>query len=165
MDLLLWRHGDTADEGDDMARGLSERGHRQALAVAGWLALHAPAGMRVLVSPARRTRDTAEALSRSYEVDDALAPGACVSEIIGASGWPQGSGAVLVVSHQPVIGRLAALLLAGEEADWTVKKGALWWFSNRVRRGETQTVLRAAVSPELLRAAGPAAAAPDSGAA
>ena len=44
---------------------------------------------------------------------------------------------------------MAALLLAGVEADWTIKKGALWWFSNRVREGETQTVLRAVVPPDL----------------
>ena len=37
------------------------------------------------------------------------------------------------------------LVLAGEEADWTVKKGAVWWFSSRVRQGETQTVLRAVI--------------------
>ena len=42
------------------------------------------------------------------------------------------------------------LLLAGHEAEWTIKKGALWWLSNRVRRGETQTVLRAVIPAELL---------------
>ncbi|HRM71144.1 MAG TPA: histidine phosphatase family protein, partial [Thauera phenylacetica] len=35
------------------------------------------------------------------------------------------------------------------EADWTIKKGALWWFTNRVREGETQTVLRAVIPSEL----------------
>ena len=44
---------------------------------------------------------------------------------------------------------MASLLLAGSEADWTIKKGALWWFSNRVRSGETQTVLRAAIPADL----------------
>ena len=44
---------------------------------------------------------------------------------------------------------LCALLLAGSEADWTIKKGALWWFTNRVREGETQTVLRAVIPSEL----------------
>jgi phosphohistidine phosphatase len=43
------------------------------------------------------------------------------------------------------------LLLAGQEADWTIKKGALWWFSNRVRQGETQTVLRAMIPAEFGR--------------
>ena len=45
---------------------------------------------------------------------------------------------------------MAALLLTGSEANWTLKKGAVWWFTNRVREGETQTVLRAAMAPDLL---------------
>ncbi|MBI5792167.1 MAG: histidine phosphatase family protein, partial [Rhodocyclales bacterium] len=52
--------------------------------------------------------------------------------------------------HQPTLGRVAALLLGGAEDDWTVKKGAVWWFSNRTREGETQTVLRGVISPDLL---------------
>ena len=43
----------------------------------------------------------------------------------------------------------AALLLSGQEADWTIKKGALWWFTNRVREGETQTVLRTVMPADL----------------
>ena len=53
---------------------------------------------------------------------------------------------VLVVGHQPTLGRLAARLLAGDEADWTIKKGALWWFSKRAG----DLILRAVVSPDLL---------------
>ena len=53
-------------------------------------------------------------------------------------------------SHQPVLGRIAALLLSGQEAEWTIKKGALWWLSNRTRGDETQTVLRAVIPAELL---------------
>ena len=55
--------------------------------------------------------------------------------------------AVLVVGHQPTLGQTAALLLSGTEANWTIKKGALWWFSNRTWREDTQTILRAVVPP------------------
>ncbi len=61
-----------------------------------------------------------------------------------------GTPKVLIVGHQPSLGRLASLLLAGHETEWSIKKGALWWLSNRVRRGETQTVLRAMIPVELL---------------
>lgn len=54
---------------------------------------------------------------------------------------------MIIVGHQPALGRLASLLLAGSEADWTIKKGGIWWFTNRVRHDETQTVLRAVFSP------------------
>ena len=70
--------------------------------------------------------------------------------IAPATGWPEGNGAALVVGHQPALGRLCALLLSGSEADWTIKKGALWWFTNRVREDETQTVLRAVIPSELV---------------
>ena len=40
------------------------------------------------------------------------------------------------------------MLLGGAEADWTIKKGAIWWFTNRVRAGETQTVLRTVLAAE-----------------
>jgi len=51
---------------------------------------------------------------------------------------------------QPTLGRLAALLLSGTEADWAFKKGAIWWFSRRVREGDDQTVLRAVMGADLL---------------
>jgi phosphohistidine phosphatase len=46
---------------------------------------------------------------------------------------------------------MASLLLAGQEADWTIKKGTIWWFTNRVRADETQTVLRAVIPPDFSR--------------
>jgi phosphohistidine phosphatase len=69
--------------------------------------------------------------------------------VLAAAGWPE-NGSVVVVGHQPTLGRVAALLLSGEEADWVIKKGAIWWFTNRVRGGEAQTVLRAVMAPDLL---------------
>ena len=109
-----------------------------------------PKDLRILVSPAVRTQQTAEALKMPFETHRKLGPDACVSELIAASGWPDAKGSVLIVGHQPGLGRLASLLLGGQEADWSIKKGALWWISNRVRRGETQSVLRAMIPVELL---------------
>ena len=48
------------------------------------------------------------------------------------------------------MGRVAAFLVSGTPADWTLKKGALWWLTNRVRNDEAQVVVRAVVSPDLL---------------
>jgi len=33
------------------------------------------------------------------------------------------------------------------EADWKIKKTGIWWFTNRVRHDETQTLLRAVHNP------------------
>ena len=76
-----------------------------------------------------------------------------VSATCWATDWPDGGDAkhhtVLVVGHQPTLGRTAALLLSGSKAYWSIKKGSVWWFSNRTRLGETQSVLRAVIPAEL----------------
>ena len=150
MDLLLWRHAEAEDGEDDMKRRLTQRGEKQARVMAKWIRAHQPRDMRIIVSPAVRTQQTAEALKLPFETLRKIGPEACVSELIAASGWPAASGSVLIVGHQPSLGRLASLLLAGHESEWTIKKGALWWLSNRTRQGETQTVLRAVIPAEFL---------------
>jgi len=150
MDLLLWRHAEAEDGEDDMKRRLTARGEKQARAMAGWIRHQQPKDLRIIVSPAVRTQQTAEALNLPFETVRKIGPDACVSELIAASGWPTANGAVLIVGHQPSLGRLASLLLAGHETEWSIKKGAVWWLSNRVRREENQTVLRAVMPVELL---------------
>jgi phosphohistidine phosphatase len=150
MELLLWRHAEAEDGEDDMKRRLTERGQRQARLMGEWLRQHQPKDLRVISSPSVRTLQTVEALKLPFQSHRKIGPEACVSELIAASGWPQAGGSVLIVGHQPSLGRLASLLLSGQESEWTIKKGAVWWLSNRSRRGETQTVLRAMMPVELL---------------
>ena len=155
MDLILWRHAE-AEEGDstlpDAKRRLTARGEQQAKQVARWLQQHLPRKCRILVSPAERTQQTAHALELSYAIEPGLGLGAGVEDVLSIAGWPRRKGSVLVVGHQPTLGRVAALLLGGAEADWSIKKGGVWWFSSRVRNDETQAVLRAVLSPDLLPA-------------
>ncbi len=165
MDLILWRHAEAAEADGaapkaDLKRRLTHRGEKQARTVARWLLERQPKHLTILVSPAVRCQQTAHALGQHFETEARMAPGADVADLIAASGWPEGGGqrgaAVLLVGHQPALGRLAALLLSGQEADWTVKKGGLWWLSRRSREGDAhtahtaQTVLRAVINPELL---------------
>jgi phosphohistidine phosphatase len=149
MDLILWRHAEALDTVPDAKRKLSSRGERQATKMAQWLRPRLPKHTRILVSPATRTQQTAQTLGLPFETSARLATDASVADLIAATEWPTAGGAILVVGHQPTLGRLAALLLSGQEADWTVKKGSVWWFSNRVRDGETQTVLRACLGADL----------------
>ncbi len=154
MDLILWRHAQAAEGTPDATRPLTSRGEKDAQLVARWLRQHLPKQTRVFASPSLRTRQTAQALDMPFEVTAMLDTDAGVEEHLAVCGWPEGTGgrhgAALLVGHQPTLGRLAALLLSGEEADWTLKKGAVWWFTNRVRDGETQTVLKAVMGPDLL---------------
>lgn len=149
MDLLLWRHAEAFEGSPDHARELTERGRRQAQKIAAWLESRRPKRLRVLVSPTVRTRQTAKAFTDSFEIIPTLGPDGGVADLLAATGWPDSAGSCVVVGHQPALGRMAALLLSGAEADWTIKKGAIWWFSNRLREGETQTVLRAVTPPDL----------------
>ena len=153
MDLLLWRHAEAEDGFPDETRKLTPRGEQQAKQMAKWINKHAPKDLRIIASPALRCQQTALALDRPFDTDPRLAPGRGAVDLLAAIDWPDGpdpkTPAILVVGHQPTLGRTAALLLAGSEADWSIKKGAVWWFSNRTRDGETQTVLRAAVPAEL----------------
>jgi len=150
MDLLLWRHAEAVEGTPDNLRELTDRGHKQARKVARWLEENRPKRLRVMASPTMRTRQTAAAFTDDFEIITALSPMHGISDILAATGWPDGRGAVLVVGHQPTLGKLASLLLSGDEAYWSVKKGALWWFTNRVRNDETQTVLRTVISPDLV---------------
>ncbi|MBI3523937.1 MAG: histidine phosphatase family protein [Betaproteobacteria bacterium] len=157
MELILWRHAEAVEATTgqpDLKRRLSSRGEKQARHIADWLRRQLPKHLRILVSPALRCQQTAQALNLPFDIEPGIGTAADVADLLALADWPDGDGqrgsAVLLVGHQPTLGRLAALLLSGQEADWTIKKGALWWFSNRARAGETQTLLRAVVGPEMI---------------
>jgi phosphohistidine phosphatase len=149
VDLILWRHAEAEDGVPDKTRDLTAKGEKQASRMAAWLKSRLPRETKVLTSPATRAIRTARYLVDEPEVVRALDVGATPAAVLAAAGWPE-NGSVVVVGHQPTLGRVAALLLSGEEADWVIKKGAIWWFTNRVRGGEAQTVLRAVMAPDLL---------------
>jgi phosphohistidine phosphatase len=151
MDLILWRHADAEDATPDLTRNLTTKGTRQAKRMAGWLRLHLPEQVRILASPANRTRQTADALHLPYEVRDDIAPECSARQLLKASGWPDGEGVIVLVGHNPAISELASLLLAGKSFPLTLRKGAAWWFSNRTRENEASIVLKAAMLPSMLK--------------
>ena len=150
MDLILWRHAEAEDGIPDHTRKLTAKGEKHADLMAAWLRARLPKDTRIIVSPTKRTQQTALALQGKFETVNEIGVGASVPALLTAAGWPDAKGAVLVVGHQPTMGATAALLLAGEEAYWTIKKGGVWWLSSRVRQDETQVVLRAVLAPDLL---------------
>jgi phosphohistidine phosphatase len=153
VDLILWRHADAGDavEGPaDLQRPLTPKGDKQAQRMAHWLQKHLPQSTRVLTSPALRARQTAQALGTRLKVVDALAPGAGVDDLLQAARWPDAREPVLVVGHQPVLGMVAARLLAGQAQPWSVKKGAIWWLRQRDRESRGEVVLHLVLSPDRL---------------
>jgi phosphohistidine phosphatase len=153
MDLILWRHAEAeepSDGVDDLARSLTPRGEKQAARMAAWLDRQLPEGLRVLASPARRTEQTASALGRKFKMRAELLPGGTPQDLLELAQWPRAKGTVLVVGHQPMLGQTIAQLMGLNAAECVVRKGAVWWLRQRQRLDQSQTVLIAVQSPELL---------------
>ena len=148
MELILWRHADAEDGIPDSERELTAKGGKQAARMAKWLRARLPDDAVVFASPARRTQQTASALTRDFKTVPDLGLAATAEGILRAAGWPDTDGTVVIVGHQPTLGETAALLLTGAKEPWLVKKGAVVWVARRADAATTQ--LRAALSPDLL---------------
>jgi phosphohistidine phosphatase len=146
MDLILWRHADAETGSPDSARKLTGRGREQARRVAAWLKPRLPGNCEIVVSPAARAQQTAQALGVAFATLPAVGTDAAAADVIAAVDRMVRPEAILIVGHQPTLGRVAAMLLSGAEADWDIGKGALWWLS----RANGRIALRAVVDPELL---------------
>jgi phosphohistidine phosphatase len=148
MDLILWRHAEAEDGIPDQARVLTAKGIKQAGKVAVFLRKHLPDDCRILVSPATRTQQTAAPLTHHFTLAPTVAPGASAEAVLHAARWPDAGGTVLVVGHQPTLGEVAAHLLGCKDAILSIKKGAVWWFSQR--DGSSQVILRLVITPDFL---------------
>jgi phosphohistidine phosphatase len=153
VDLILWRHAEAfeaRDCQDDLDRGLTAKGERQAARMAEWLNRQLPASVRVLASPALRAQQTVQALDRKFKTVPALAPAGTVEGLLHSARWPDGRDGVLIVGHQPTLGLAAAYLLSGQALNWPLRKASVWWLRGRERDGAHQVLLHAAMSPELI---------------
>jgi len=168
MDLILWRHADAGepvpDPIEDLQRGLTTKGEKQATRMADWLNRFLPESTRVLVSPALRCQGTAQALGRKFQTREALGPGGTVGNLLTLARWPDRREPVLIIGHQPTLGMTAALLMAGTQGSveaaneqplhatpaWSVRKGSVWWLRHRQRGGVAEVVLVSMRSPDNL---------------
>lgn len=160
MDLILWRHAEAQEHPDtdsgipgdaaDLARRLTSRGEKQASRMGAWLDRQLPEGARIWASPAARCEQTAMALGRRYKTSEAIAPDLGADALLELVQWPTGKSPVVVVGHQPTLGRVIARLLDLCEDECAVKKGALWWLRRRERAGTVQTVVVTVQTPEML---------------
>jgi len=124
MRVILFRHGpagkrDAARWSDDSKRPLTKRGlERTALAAEGLRRFLGRAG-RVVGSPLERARQTARLIGESMapecqvETLEALAPGAPVRETLRWLRDLKTGAGVVVVGHEPHLGKLAGVLLFG----------------------------------------------------
>jgi len=119
MKLYLVQHGEALSDEVDPARPLSDAGREDVRNMAAFLAARPLALARVAHSGKLRARQTAEILAA------ALAPGRPVEPRAGlnpndppedlARELAKWNEDVMVVGHLPFMGRLAALLVSGEQ--------------------------------------------------
>ncbi len=150
MDLILWRHAHAvtlADEGNDSDRKLSEKGKKQALKMARWLDSLLPQHCKILVSPTQRTLQTANALGRKYKIMADVGSNSTALQIVTASQWPRDT--VLIIGHQPQLGEVVSLLMP-ELRHCNIRKGNVWWLSQRDEDETPTTFLKAVMTPELV---------------
>lgn len=149
--LILWRHADAelcALGQPDMARPLTAKGLKQARVMAGWLKKHLPKNTVVVVSPALRALQTAEALNHQVIIEDALQPETSVADVLRYLHQHTAEN-MLLVGHQPWLGDLVAAMLDAGSGPISVKKGAVWWL--RLRQLEDATYqLLTVQAPQLL---------------
>jgi phosphohistidine phosphatase len=154
MDLILLRHAQAEDGIPDAARQLTRRGERDAVLIANWITRRLPErNVRILSSPTRRTRQTADAFGRRYELSDRIGLPASVEDVIDLLDWPdRRDGVLIIVGHQPWIGEVIATLATGQPEPWSVRKGAFWWLSPPADGSrQAPARVRAVLGPDLLR--------------
>ena len=150
MELILWRHAEAEVGEPDEGRALTGKGHKQAWKMADWLDSNLPNSCKILCSPATRTLQTAEALGRKFKIHPDLAPNCTADQLLAAAHWPDSREPVLIIGHQPTLGQVAAILIAGEKKEWSIRKGSAWWIAQRQRGDTTTTYLKAVMSADLI---------------
>lgn len=133
-----------------MERRLTPKGEKQAARMADFLRTRLPKHTRILVSPAMRTQQTALALTKDFTTEPAIAPNASPQTLLKAVDTIEDDACVLLVGHQPTLGETAALLMTGKPDYWSIKKGAVWWLSQRERNTNSETILRLVIAPDSL---------------
>ena len=115
MRLILVQHGEAVDKAQDANRPLTERGRRDVDALSTALSQAEQLPREVLHSGKTRARQSAEALSvgTAPKARDGLGPTDPVAAFAGELAGR--SEDLMLVGHQPFLGKLASRLLAGDE--------------------------------------------------
>lgn len=157
-ELLLLRHG-IAEERDgirpDAERALTAAGIQRTQQVVRRLQTFDLAADRLLSSPLRRARQTAEiavaaGLAPSLALDAALAPGGDPLPLLQGGDWQR----LLLVGHEPDLGELACRLIGAPAGAITLKKAGLALLD----LGGEGVRLRLLLTPRLILAAAGATA-------
>jgi phosphohistidine phosphatase len=127
--LYLIRHGEAVD-GDtyDEKRQLTKRGEQRAQRAANWLAKTVTGPVSIWSSPYLRTRQTAEPIAKALDakviphqcLKPEMTPQKVVEELVHEN------QNIILVTHLPLVGRLAALLTEGRVFDQPWSATEIW---------------------------------------
>jgi phosphohistidine phosphatase len=159
MLLYILRHAEAealSPSGLDADRPLSEPGTKRMKAVARAISRMEPDFDAILVSPLLRARQTAEPVAAAcrfdgeLQVSESLLPGSdpvtILEELEGAE-WKS----VLLVGHEPHLGRLFGRLVSGrKDCEVPMKKASLAVFEIAPRLGSSHAELRSYLPPRVL---------------
>jgi len=167
MDLVIVRHAIAEEREtfartgqDDALRPLTAPGRRKMERAAAGIARVAPEVDALASSPLVRARDTAAILApalglRRVEEVEALAPDAEPEALLPWLRAQARRRAVAVVGHEPHLGLLVALLLAGRNEPFAIlRKGGACLVRLPRRPGPATGELRWLLEPSQLRALG-----------
>lgn len=150
MNIILWRHAEAHDGSDDLARELTPKGERQAAKMAGLLREKLPEDFELWVSQAKRSQQTAAYLAVPTRTLAAINPDADVRAIARLLLAADENATIVLVGHQPWIGELCAFILNQSwhnQAYWSVKKAAFWWFTAHPSDGVLLAKLKYMLAP------------------
>jgi len=163
MDLWLLRHAAAqarASSGRDQDRELTAEGLERAGALARGLAALEPGILRIVTSPSRRARQTAEPVAQALRLSEklfesrALEPGHDPEEILSELEREE-TASVLLVGHEPLLGALLGRLVTGDgRVEIPLKKAAVARVEWERGAGTLRALLPARVLERLARAKG-----------
>lgn len=153
-ELIVWRHAHALDAvlgQDDMERELSDKGRQQAKKMSHWLEQKLAPDCQIFVSPSVRTLATIAPLQRPYTVSSELAPDSSVERILKLIDWPNYSGQIMIIGHQPSLGDLVSQLMFNSVSKYAIRKACLNWIAQKSdAQDQMKTYIKAVMSPELL---------------
>lgn len=147
MNIILWRHATAEDTFPDHDRALTQKGEQEARKMGQWLRHHLTGPQLTLVSPSKRTLQTAKWFSEDIHLHASVKVSSRAEQIIELIEYPpQATDNLIIVAHQPFLGEVASRLLTGHSHAIKVHKGAIWWFIHKHGTYHLHTM----INPDLL---------------
>lgn len=135
MKVYLIRHGAAVPGSpDDSNRSLTERGQENASRAANWLAKQIKGPVAIWASPFLRTQQTAQPIAKAFAQEvinhKCLMPDMTPQKVVDELCNEQQD--IILVTHLPLVGRLASLLIEGVVYDQPWSPTEIWQLEGEV---------------------------------